>query len=98
MLDLRLAHTTWLPHLEKCPLCDQEDESIDTILVSCVFSRQFWYLLLRQVRFHVLAPQPAESSFDEWWEKAGEATSGLIKTGLNSLIVLGAWTIWKHHN
>jgi hypothetical protein len=87
-----------LPHPEQCPLCDQEDENIDHILVSCVFSRQFWYLLLRQVGLHVLAPQPTESSFDEWWERAGMTTSGLNKRGLNSLIVLGAWTIWKHRN
>jgi hypothetical protein len=28
-----------LPHPDKCPLCDQEDENIDHLLVSCVFSR-----------------------------------------------------------
>jgi hypothetical protein len=26
------------------------------------------------------------------------ATSGLTKRGLNSLIILGAWTIWNHRN
>jgi hypothetical protein len=26
------------------------------------------------------------------------ATSGLTKKGLNSHIILGAWTIWDHHN
>jgi hypothetical protein len=32
-----------LPHPECCPLCDQADESIDHLLVTCVFSRQFWF-------------------------------------------------------
>jgi hypothetical protein len=29
---------------------------------------------------------------------AHKATSGLTRKGLNSLIILGAWVIWKHRN
>jgi hypothetical protein len=43
-----------------------------------------------------LSPQPSDTSFDSWWEKASGATSGLIQKGLNSLIVLGPWTLWNH--
>ena len=87
-----------LPHPEQCPLCDQHDETINHILVSCVFARQFWYFLLRQVRLHVLAPQPSDSSFDGWWEKTSSAVNGETKKGLNSLIILGDWTLWNHRN
>jgi hypothetical protein len=87
-----------LSHLEKCPLCDQEDENIDHLLVSCVFSRQFWYHVLRQVGHHSLTPQPTYLLFDDWWERGSMATSGLTRKGLNSLIILGAWTIWNHRN
>jgi hypothetical protein len=37
-----------LDHPDKCPLCDQEEESIDHLLVSCVFARQFWLTLLQR--------------------------------------------------
>ena len=77
---------------------DQADESIDHLLIECVFSRQFWYYILRQVGIHSLAPQPSDTSFDDWWEKASAATSGLTQKGLNSLIVLEAWIIWNHRN
>jgi hypothetical protein len=30
-----------LPHPEHCPLCDQEDETLDHLLVSCVFTDSF---------------------------------------------------------
>jgi hypothetical protein len=40
----------------------------------------------------------AASSFLGWWEKAAGAVRGLIKKGLNSLIILGAWAIWNHRN
>jgi hypothetical protein len=68
-----------LTHPDKCPLYDQEDENIDHLLVSCVFSRQVWYYALRQVDLHSLAPQPTDLVFDDWWEKAVAATSDMSK-------------------
>jgi hypothetical protein len=35
-----------LPHQAACPLCDQEQETIDHILVSCVFARSVWHSIL----------------------------------------------------
>jgi hypothetical protein len=87
-----------LPHPEHCPLCDQEDETLDHLLVSCVFTRQFWYTVLQQVGLQSLAPQQTDLVFDEWWEKTNMAASGITKRGLNSLVILGAWTIWNHRN
>jgi hypothetical protein len=45
-----------VPHLGKCPLCDQEDEDIQHLLISCVFARHFWYSLLYCVRLSILIP------------------------------------------
>jgi len=35
-----------LAHPEKCPLCDQEEETINHLLLSCVFARQTWFEIL----------------------------------------------------
>jgi hypothetical protein len=32
-----------LTHPDRCQLCDQEEETIDHILIACVFSRQAWF-------------------------------------------------------
>ena len=32
-----------LPHPENCLLCDHEKETIDHLLVHCVFTREFWF-------------------------------------------------------
>ena len=45
-----------------------------------------------------LAPQLAETSFDDWWEKILGETEEQTKQGLNSVVILGAWTLWKHRN
>jgi hypothetical protein len=80
------------------PLCDQEDETLDHLLVTCSFSREFWYLLLRKFGLHSLAPQPDVGSYLGWWEEVGAAVNGLTKRGLDSLIILGAWILWNHRN
>lgn len=37
-----------MPHPDVCPLCDQE-ETIQHILVTCVFSWQVWFLIFQMV-------------------------------------------------
>jgi len=86
-----------LDHPPKCQLCDQEDETLDHLLVSCVFSRMFWFQLLRTFDLQMLAPQLGLSSMS-WWEEASSSVRGLVRKGLNSLIALGAYIIWNHRN
>jgi hypothetical protein len=85
-------------HPIRCPLCDQEPESIDHLLVSCVFSRVFWYNLLRKFGLHSVSPQQVETSFFGWWERSSAQVLSMRKKGLDSLIALGAWMIWNHRN
>jgi hypothetical protein len=32
------------------------------------------------------------------WENSSNAAAGLTRKGLNSLVILGAWTLWNHRN
>jgi hypothetical protein len=38
-----------LDHPEHCPLCEQEDETAQHILVACIFSREIWFQVLSLV-------------------------------------------------
>ena len=93
----RLSHRG-VPHPERCPLCDQATETIDHLLILCVFTREFWFRFLSQVSLQSLSPQPTDLSFFDWWDRVSSATSDIILQGINSLIILGAWTIWTHCN
>jgi hypothetical protein len=44
------------------------------------------------------SPQATELSWEEWWMKAEAVVDSDIRKGLNTLITLGAWTIWRHRN
>ena len=87
-----------LPHPTSCLLCDQEEENIQHLLVGCVFSRQFWFSLFQRFGLTALAPQPQDICFDDWWEKVEASVAGDLRQGLNSLVILGAWSIWRHRN
>jgi len=84
-----------LRHPERCVLCDQEEETIQHILMSCVFARQFWCAILQQLDLARLTPT-RRSSFAVWWKKAERKLQKHLRRGFNSFCILGAWIIWKH--
>ena len=85
-----------LPHPERCPFCDQEDENIQHILISCVFARQFWYAILQPINLSRLTPTSV--NFADWWKHAERRLPKQHRKGFNSLCILGAWILWKHRN
>jgi hypothetical protein len=87
-----------LPHPDKCPLCDQEDETIQHLLTTCVVARQVWFTLLHPLELTYLVPSQNERSFADWWRKMMRRVKKEHKKGVNTLIILGAWTIWKYRN
>ena len=37
-------------------------------------------------------------SFEAWWSRSAEVVPKDLRDGFNSLVVLGAWSIWRHQN
>ena len=87
-----------LPHPEHCPLCDQEEETIQHILISCVSARQFWYAMLQPINLSRLTPIRSVNNFADWWKHAERRLPKLHRKRFNSLYILGAWILWKHRN
>jgi hypothetical protein len=85
-----------LDHPERCPLCDQHVETINHLLVACVFARQVWAGILGVVGLQELAPQPTNEIFEEWWRHCSQWVQDQVQRGFNSLVILGVWVIWKH--
>jgi len=87
-----------LPHPERCPLCNQDDEIVQHILTSCVFAWQFWFFVLQPPNLAHLMLNRSISSFAEWWRRSWKKVSKQDRKDFNSLCILGAWTLWKHRN
>lgn len=87
-----------LPHPEAFPFCDQEDETIHYLLIGCVFACEVWTIILQLLGVMQLAPQPTAVCFSEWWRNTIATSPKEAHKGLNSLIILLAWELWKHRN
>jgi hypothetical protein len=70
----------------------------DRNVASCVFARQFWAGLLQPLGLLQLVPQPWDEGFEEWWSASSSMVQEELKKGFNTLVMLGAWVIWKHRN
>lgn len=87
-----------LPHPASCPLCDQSDEDINHIMLSCVFSREVWFLTLSWTGMGQLAPTPGDESFQSWWRRSARRLTKDRRKAFNTFVILVAWEIWKHRN
>lgn len=87
-----------LPHPDKCPLCDQQEEDIDHLLISYVFVREVWHQVLSWVRLQEVTPTPQEQSFQLWWRRVERRLIKEHRKGFNTLVMLVAWETWKHSN
>lgn len=87
-----------LPHPARCVLCDQEEEDMQHLLIGCAFVRDIWFHVLQGVQMAQLTPTPTERSFSDWWRKAVRRAGKECRKGLNTLIQLVVWSVWKHRN
>ena len=87
-----------LSHPPKCPLCGQDGETIDHLLVFCVFTRQFWFNILQLFELQIIVPHVDDHYFIDWWAGASSRFSGQVEKGVNSIIILGSLLVWKHRN
>ncbi|WVZ74754.1 hypothetical protein U9M48_022897 [Paspalum notatum var. saurae] len=59
---------------------------------------QAWCAVLGRVGLQVSAPTQHDNMFQEWWPRAAHRVPKDMRQGFHSLVMLVAWTIWKHRN
>lgn len=86
-----------------CVFCDQEEENIQHILTSCVFTREFWFKVLTRIGFSSQTPWQNDTAQVHGKhigfkvsKRASKHLSRSVRKGFNSAIILGAWYLWKH--
>jgi hypothetical protein len=80
-----------------CALCDQEQETSCHLAGECVFAREVWFRVLAPIALANLAQQPG-IAFIDWWLLFRLQLESAKRKGFDSLIILGAWCIWKERN
>ncbi|KQJ97438.1 hypothetical protein BRADI_3g30761v3 [Brachypodium distachyon] len=65
------------------------------LLVDCPFSCVLWHEVLSWIR-SICAPPTAGVCFADWWQESIHSSPPTMRKGTASLIMLTAWSIWKH--
>jgi hypothetical protein len=92
----RLAHRG-LEHPDKCVLCDQQDETIQHILLARVFLETFGSKCCLGLGYNGLL-LGVRQHFQDWWLESELKVPKQFQKGFNSLVILVAWGLWKHRN
>ena len=87
-----------LQHTPICPLCDQQPEDGEHLLVRCVYARELWFLVLQKLGLPQLTPT-SDASTAQWWTQLARRISDKKKRKeINGLIILTARSIWLERN
>jgi hypothetical protein len=84
-----------MPHPAACPLCDQEPETINHLILGCVFARQVWARIIGNWGQMVWMPTQ-EAKLVDWWTEINPPKEA--RKEVWTVITLVAWTIWTHRN
>ena len=73
---------------DSCGLCSQSRETIDHLLISCPFSREVWFNLLRKLGWDAVAPNVQAHMLVEWWGAAKDIQKKRKRKCFDTLVVL----------
>ena len=78
-------------------MCDQEIEMPEHLILHCSFARQVWQGIAVWTGGLILTPDAGVQLMD-WWEKALSQLPKKIRKLKASVMIYGAWNIWKARN
>lgn len=84
-----------LDHQDTCPFYDQEEESINHILVGCVLAREIWTAICLALDKPEWTPGP-HTVLAEWCNTM--TGTRLCMRDVRALVMLVMWELWKHRN
>jgi hypothetical protein len=94
------THRRWRHGLQEsssCIICDQAEETMDHIILGCVFSREVWSSCLKGFPLQDLV-LIQEGDIMLWWTDSRRRLPKPIRRGFDSLFFLVRWTLWKERN
>jgi hypothetical protein len=98
LLDDTQETSSWLQDDDACIFCDQAAETMDHIILGCVYSREVWATCLRRFLLHDLVVVVQEEGVMVWWTNSRKRLPKEIRRGFDSLFFLVGWLLQKERN
>lgn len=80
-----------------CVLCDQSPDTLDHLLLGCVFSRELWSAMLRKLHLDHAISVSHDNIF-VWWLRERKSVPKIARSGFDYLFFWISWSIWKERN
>lgn len=84
-----------LPHQDSCPFCNQHEESIQHLLLRCVFAKEVWHNVCEALGRQDWTPSGTDV-LTEWCITKND--NGHRVKDIRAIMVLVMWCIWKQRN
>jgi hypothetical protein len=80
--------------------CGQQSETLDHLLLACVFSKEVWVIVigLLHLEMGLSASGMQVASCLEWWLLSRKLIPKGLQRGFGSLFLLVGWMLWKEGN
>lgn len=82
---------------DDCILCGQHPETMDHLLLGCVFARELWHRVLQHLHLDGIVSLQHGDIF-EWWLRERKSVPRAARAGFDALFFLLGWSIWKERN
>lgn len=85
--DRRLRHGL---QDESCPcfLCDEDEDTVDHLLMKCIYARQVWYLCFRKARINWKWLPSRLDRLETWWSTTRKLIATRYTKGFDSLVTI----------
>lgn len=93
----------WLRHglqeeSSPCFICGQEEDTVDHLLLRCVFARQTWHACFAKAGVELLLMPSTVDLLQNWWMSARKRIPKVRRKGFDSFVILICWQLWKLRN
>lgn len=86
-----------LANHDSCKFCSLVQESVEHLFRGCLWVRHFWTHILRKLGLGCATPRH-DSCLCDWWTRVRKHVPKEHRRGLDSIVILAIWTIWKEWN
>ena len=105
---LAILHRLWTPDrrarhglqdtTSPCYLCEQEEDTVEHMLMQCVFARQVWHQCFLVAGWSLSMLPTGQDSLQDWRVRSRKRVEKAQRKEFDSFVMLVCWCIWKQRN